>query len=550
MAAVPTALYVPLCGSAEDGSLIPTDRGFDPVQAAYNLTRKNPSIDWEIDMLGHLKNGNFEAAHRCGIRAAEINLELARAPEVDAKGATEHLIKAALLFEQVKEFARAADVYGEAVARDPSPGTRLIEGRRTTSPLRAFDLEALAGRQARGRETLGRAEAAAKARLEKARTDGRHGEALDDAEFLAELRTRLKDTEGAAGWRRVAVGEAMAEGERARRLVEDRKADPYELSRTAFERALSQSLDLQDDALFLEAFGRWASCEADVARLLVAPNEKWEAFRPMECMMEAGVHLTVAGDFKGAREMFELAKPLIMEHWKEQRGPTYYKLRAHLAILAGHRAEAESWRSAYREEFERKERFDPEVAKPIQLEFDEEFYRMLGDEAEYRKTLITIVRTLEPGMREIFEGVDKLLEGDLYKEARKPLDELGVEAQDQRIWRLLSAYVSWRAKVAEGEAKEGDAKAFEDHMWHEIHPFKVPRQGLKWSAVLEVLGAEEDPIDLYPLPRMLALIHGRAPASFAIWIAAVDTPPEAPVPRTHSLGCSPPRTTTALQAVW
>lgn len=136
---------------------------------------------------------------------------------------------------------------------------------------------------------------------------------------------------------------------------------------------------------------------------------------------------------------------------------------------------------------------------------------MLGDEPAYLQTLITVVRTLEPGMREIFEGVDKLLEGGLYKEARKPLDELGVEAQDQRIWRLLSAYVSWRLRVDEGAAKEGDARAFEDHMWREIHPFKVPRQGLKWSAVLEVLGAEEDPIDLYPLPRVLALIHGRAP---------------------------------------
>lgn len=492
--------------------MIPTDRGFDPVQAAYNLTRKNPSIDWEIDMLGHLKNGNFEQAHRCGVRAAEINLELARAPEVDAKGATEHLIKAAWLLEQVKEYARAADSYEEAVSRDPHPGTRLIEGRRSTSPLRAFDLEAMAGREERGRERFQNAGALARARLEKARAEGRHGEALDDAEFLAEMSLRLKDAEGAARWRRVAVGEAMAEGERARRLIEDRTADPYELSRTAFERALSQSLDLGDDALFIEAFGRWASCEAEVARRLAAPNEKWGAFRPMECMMEAGVHLTVAGDFKGAREMFELAKPLIMEHWKEQRGPTYSKLRAHLAILSGDRQEAESWRTAYRQEFERKERFDPEVVKPIQLEFDEEFYRMLGDEAQYRKTLITIVGSLEPGMREIFAGVDKMLEGGLYQEARKPLDELGVEAQDQRIWRLLSAYVSWRARVAGGTAKEGDTKAFEDHMWHEIHPFKVPRLGLKWSAVLEVLGAEEDPIDLYPLPRVLALIHGRTPA--------------------------------------
>lgn len=492
--------------------MIPTDRGFDPVQAAYNLTRKNPGVDWEIDMLGHLKNGDFEQAHRCGLRAAEINLELARAPEVDARASTEHLIKAASLLEQVKEFARAADVYGEALVRDPTPGTRLIEGRRTTSPLRAFDLEAMAGREGRGREALEKAEALAKARLEKSRAEGRHGEALEDAEFLAELRLRLKDAQGAAHWRRAAIGEAMAEGERARRLVEDRTADPYELSRTAFERALSNALELNDDARFIEAFGRWASCEAHVARQLVAPKEKWEVFRPMEWMMEAGVHLTVAGDFKGAREMLDLAQPLVMEHWKDQRGPTYYKLRAHLSILSGSRAEAEEWRRAYREEFERKERFDPEVAKPIQLEFDEEFYRMLGDEPEYRKTLITIVRTLEPGMREIFEGVDKLLEGGLYKEARRPLDELGVEAQDQRIWRLLSAYVSWRSRVDEGKAKEGDAKAFEDHMWHEIHPFKVPRQGLKWSAVLEVLGAEEDPIDLYPLPRVLALIHGRKPA--------------------------------------
>jgi hypothetical protein len=229
----------------------------------------------------------------------------------------------------------------------------------------------------------------------------------------------------------------------------------------------------------------------------------------MEWLMEAGVHLTVLGDLVGARRALEAAEPLVVEHWKDQRGPTYYKLRAHLAIAAGDRAEAEGWRAKYRAEFERKERFSDDVRKPIYLEFDEEFYRMLGDEAAYRATLIEICKSLEAGMHEVFEGVDKMLEDGLYGQARRPLDELALEAKDQRIWRLLSAYVNWRAKVDAKQVREGDAQAFEDHMWHEIHPWRTPRQGLQWSAVLEALGAEEDPIDLYPLPRALALIHGK-----------------------------------------
>ena len=118
--------------------------------------------------------------------------------------------------------------------------------------------------------------------------------------------------------------------------------------------------------------------------------------------------------------------------------------------------EAEEWRAKYRAEFERKERFSDDVAKPIHLEFDEEFYRMLGDELAYRKTLVEICRTLEPGMREVFEGVDRMIEEGLFAHARKPLDELGLESKDQRIWRLLSAYVNWRAKVDAKAALEGD----------------------------------------------------------------------------------------------
>lgn len=489
--------------------MIPTDHGFDPVQAAYNLTRKNPGVDWEIEMLGHLKNGNFEQARRCGLRACDINLELASAPEVDAKSATEHLIKAAGLLEQVKEFARAADVYGQAVARDPKPGARMVEGRRVTSPLRQFDLESLAGREARGRDILEKAAAAAQARFDAAVREARFASALDEAEFLADAHLRLKDEAGGRAWWRKAAETAVLAGEAHRESKSDQGADPYDLSRAAFERALTCSLLLKDDALFIASFRAMAEAEANAARGLAGVKEKWEAFRPMEWMMEAGVHFSVLGEYDKAREMLALAKPLVMAHWKDQRGPTFHKLHAHLAILSGRREEAEEWRRAYRAEFERKERFDPEVVKPIHLEFDEEFYRMLGDEPAYRTTLIEICRQLEVGMREVFEGVDKMLEEGLYVQARKPLDELNLEAKDQRIWRLLSAFVNWRAKVDSGKAREGDAQAFEDHMWHEIHPFQMPRQGMLWGALLETLGAEEDPIDLYPLQRTLDLIHGR-----------------------------------------
>ncbi|HEX9710789.1 MAG TPA: hypothetical protein VGB42_12595, partial [Candidatus Thermoplasmatota archaeon] len=100
--------------------------------------------------------------------------------------------------------------------------------------------------------------------------------------------------------------------------------------------------------------------------------------------------------------------------------------------------------------------------------------------------------------------VDKLLEGGLYREARRPLDELAIEAKDQRIWRLLSAFVDWKvARPAGG----GLPEEFEDHMWRATHPFTVPRGGLSWSSVLDVLGAEEDPIDLYPLGRTLSVVR-------------------------------------------
>lgn len=492
--------------------MIPTDRGFDPVQAAYNLTRKNPAIDWEIEMLGHLKDGDFEQARKCGLRAAQINEELARAPEVDARSATEHMIKAAGLLEQIKEFARAAEVYAEAVAKDPNPGTRIVEGVRVTSPLRQFDLETLAGRTARAQELLQKAALAAEARHGKALAEHHFLAALEEAEFIAEAHERLKDAAGAERWRRSAVDAGASAGEALRANEEAGRGDPYEVARAAFERSLTNCLQLKDDMLLVSVFRRMAESEAKAAREAAAKtNEKWDAFRPMEFLMEAGVHLTVLGDLKAAGEVLALAEPIVLTHWKDQRGPTYYKLRAHLAIIAGERQQAEGWRLKYRAEFERKERFSDDVAKPIHLEFDEEFYRMLGDETAYQRTLVEICRTLEPGMREVFDGVDKMIEEGLFVQARKPLDELGIESKDQRIWRLLSAYVNWRAKVDAKAAKEGDARAFEDHMWHEIHPFRTPRQGLVWGAVMESLGAEEDPIDLYPLPRALNLVHGRAP---------------------------------------
>ncbi len=487
--------------------MIPTDKGLDPVQAAYNLTRKNPGIDWEIEMLTHLKAGNFEAAHKSGMRAAKINVELASAPEQDARAATEHLIKAAALFEQIKEYPKAADTYEQAVARDPTPGTRIIEGLRVTTPLRQYDLEVLAGREARANEVITKAGKAADARAAKAHAEGRFLDELDDVEFLAETHLRRKDEGGAGKWWARAVEAGLKAGEAMRASKDAKGADTYESGRTAFERALTDALRLGDDDLFVDAYGRMALSEAAAAKELAEVDEKWAAFRPMEFMMEAGVHLTVLGKTKQARDMLEVAEPIVMKHWKDQRGPTYYKLRAHLAIIEGKRDEAAGWRSKYRAEFERKERFSDDVAKPIHLEFDEEFYRMLGDEAGYRTTLIEICRTLETGMREVFEGVDKMLEEGLYTQARAPLDELAIESRDQRIWRLLSAYVNWRHKVDAGQAKEGDGRAFEDHMWHEIHPFRIPRQGLVWGAVMEQLGTEEDPIDLYPLKRVLKFIR-------------------------------------------
>jgi tetratricopeptide (TPR) repeat protein len=490
--------------------LIPTDPGFDPVQAAYNLTRKNPAVDWEIEMLAHLKSGNFSEARRCGMKAADINIELATAPEVDAKSATEHLIKAAQLLEHVKEFAKAADTYEEAVKRDPQPGTRLVEGRRVTSPLRHFELATKAGREAKGRAVLNGAAHAAEARYHAATKEERWAPALDDAQFLADIHQRLQDLESARTWWRHAVDAGVHAGAAYRQATDDRGGDRYELSRAAFEQALTCCLQLDDRDRFVDTFRKMADTEAKAARPLAGTKEKWEAFRPMEWLMEAGVHYAVLGDFKRAGEFLDLTKPLVTSFWKDQRGPTFYKMSAHLAILSGNREEAERWRKAYHEEFQRKERFDPEVVKPIQLEFDEEFYRMLGEEGLYRKTLIEICRNLEPGMREVFDGVDKLFEEGLWRQARQPLDELTLESKDQRIWRLLSAFVDWRLKVEAGTAREADGRAFEDHMWHAIHPFQVPRQGLVWGAVLEALGAEEDPIDLYPLPRALAFIHGAA----------------------------------------
>jgi len=489
--------------------MIPSDPGFDPVQAAYNLTRKNPAIDWEIEMLGHLKTGSFDQAHRCGIKAADINLELASAPEVDARSATEHLIKAASLLEQVREFARAAEVYEQARGRDVAPGTRLIEGRRVTSPLRYFDLLVKAGRESPAREVLTSAAKQAEERYHSALKDKNFTHALDEAQFLADIHARLKDAAATATWWRHAVAAGVEAGRAIREAPDDREGDRYELSRAAFEQALTCALQLKDDKLFIDAFGAMAHTQAKAATAQAHSKEKWDAFRPMEFLMEAAVNHMVIGEFAKARELLAVAEPIVLTHWKDQRGPTLYKMFGHLAILAGKRDEGEKWRRAYHQEFERKERFDPEVVKPIQLEFDEEFFRMLGDEASYRTTLIDICRSLEAGMREVFEGVDQMLEQGLYRQAKTPLEELPPEAKDQRIWRLLSAFIEWRLKIETGAAKEGNAKAFEDHMWHVIHPFTAPRQGYLWSAILETLGAEEDPIDIYPLPRTLALIHGR-----------------------------------------
>jgi len=489
--------------------MIPSDPGFDPVQAAYNLTRKNPAIDWEIEMLGHLKSGSFDQAQRSGLKAAEINLELASAPEVDARSATEHLIKAAHLFEQVREYARASEVYEQARGRDPSPGTRIIEGKRVTSPLRQFDLLVKAGKEAKAKETLVAATRAAEERFEKASSGKDFVRALDEAQFLADIFGRLADAGHTAAWWRKAVAAGIEAGRAIREEPDDRGGDRYELSRSAFEQALTDALLLKDDALFVETFRAMAHTQATAAALRAHSKEKWDAFRPMEFLMEAAVNHMVLGEFPRARELLEQAKPIVLTHWKDQRGPTLYKMFGHLAILSGNREEAEAWRRAYHEEFERKERFDPEVVKPIQLEFDEEYFRMLGDEVGYRKTLIEICRSLEPGMREVFEGVDQMLEQGIYRQVKTPLEELPPEAKDQRIWRLLNAYVDWRLKIEIGSAKEGDAKAFEDHMWHAIHPFTMPRQGYLWSAIQETLGAEEDPIDLFPLPRTLDLIQGR-----------------------------------------
>lgn len=489
--------------------MIPTEPGFDPVQAAYNLTRKNPAIDWQIEMLQHLKQGDFEQAKRCGLKAAEINIELADAPEVDAAGATDHLISAAAILEQIQEYARAAQVYGKAVARDPSPGTRIIEGRRRTSPLRHFDLLAKAGDASGSRNVLEEASTRAHERFDAAWAAKDWPNAQQDALYLAEIFGRLADEPSVRGWLARSVESGVRAGEFLRVSTDVRQSDPYGLSRAAFNEAFSACLRLKDDALFIDTFRKLEAAEARAARAVSGASERWAAFKPMEWLIEAGVHATVLGEFDEARSLFELARPLVENHWKEQRGPTLYRMYGHLAILSGKREEAEALRRAYHEEFRRKERFDPEVAKPILLEFDEEFYRMLGDEENYHRTMIEIVHNLEPGMREVFSGVDAFLERGLWEEAKKPLDELGPESKDQRIWRLLYAYVNWRLRVKKGEAREGDPRAFEDHMWHATHAVNTARLGYNWSAILEALGAEEDPIDLHPLQRTLDFIHGR-----------------------------------------
>ncbi len=485
--------------------MIPTDPGFDPVHAAYNITRKNPAIDWEIEMLEHLKSGDDARAKRCGLKAAEINLELAEAPETDAATATEHLAKAATLLEQVKEFERALHAYERAQARDPRPMTRIIEGVRSTSPLRHFHLARLAGKEDEGRERLEGEAAKAEERLGQAEADGRWREALDESGFLADIAVALGSPGEAVRWWKRAAATGVEAGKQARSRPDDNDGDRYELSRAAFDEALTSALRAGDDALVVSTFGAMARSHASAAESMASQGEKWAAFRPMEWLIEAGVLLTVAGDFAAARRTLETAQPLVETFWSQQRGPTFFRMMAHLSILSGDRKGADSWRERYRAKFERKERFDPEVVRPIQLEFDEEFYRMIGDEAGYQKTLIEVCQNLEPGMREVFDGVDKLLEGGLYSEARRPLDELAPEAKDQRIWRLLSGFVDWKGKA---EGADSGPEAFEDHMWRSIHPFSIPRGGLTWSAVLDMLGAEEDPIDLYPLERTLATVRG------------------------------------------
>lgn len=484
--------------------MIPTDPGFDPVQAAYNLTRKNPAIDWEIEMLEHLKSGDMVQAKRCGLKAASINVELAGAPEADDRAATEHLVKAAYLYEQVKEYAKALETYERAQARDPDPMTRIIEGKRSTSPLRHFQLAKRAGSEPAGRKVLEGHAAQAAARYESAKAGGKWRQALDDSRFLAEVALELGDRDGATAWWRRAAEAGVEAGRGTPTATNDPGADRYEHSRAAFDEALTCALLSGDDALAKQTFSAMAHSFSQEALKLASKDEKWEAFRPMEWLIEAGVLLTVAGDFDDARKTLDAARPLVEKFWSDQRGPTFRRMMAHLCLLSGKRQEAEEWRGRYRAEFERKERFDPEVARPIQLEFDEEFYRMAGEEKAYEKTLIEACRNLEPGMREVFEGVDKLLEGGLYSEARKPLDELAIEAKDQRIWRLLSAFVDWKA--SRPGAPEAP-KEFEDHMWKATHPFQVPRGGITWGSVLDVLGAEEDPIDLYPLDRTLAAVR-------------------------------------------
>ncbi len=484
--------------------MIPTDPGFDPVQAAYNITRKNPAIDWEIEMMEHLKSGDMPQAKRCGVKAATINEELAEAPESDARAATEHLVKAAYLYEQVQEYAKALAAYERAQARDPAPMTRVIEGRRSTSPLRHFELARAAGKEDAGRGALQKAADSARKRLEESKREGAWRQALDDAIFLADVARATGDTEAVTRWCLEGAAAGVEAGKQARARPDDRDGDRYELSRAAFDDALTCALIAGEDAVTIKTFNEMAHSFAQAAESLANQGEKWAAFRPMEWLIEAGVLLTVAGDFDAAKRTLGVARPLVEKFWSDQRGPTFSRMMAHVCLLSGDLQGAEEWRTRYRAEFERKERFDPEVVRPIQLEFDEEFYRMLGDEAAYEKTLVDVCRNLEPGMREVFEGVDRLLESGLYKEARKPLDELTIESKDQRIWRLLSAFVDWKVARA---GMGASPKEFEDHMWRAIHPFVVPRGGLKWSAVLDVLGAEEDPIDLYPLGRMLETVR-------------------------------------------
>ncbi|HEX9708756.1 MAG TPA: hypothetical protein VGB42_02105, partial [Candidatus Thermoplasmatota archaeon] len=390
--------------------MIPSDPGFDPVQAAYNLSRKNPAIDWEIEMLEHLKSGDLVQARRCGLKAASINLELAQAPEADAKASTEHFVKAASLLEQIQEYAKALEAYERGQARDPTPMTRIIEGRRSTSALRHYRLARLAGKEPEGRSALESHAARARARLAKAEEEERWRDALDDARFLAEAALELGSREEARPWWSRAAAAGSRAGRQAREMPDDKEGDRYELSRAAFDEALTCALLAGDEGLASRTFEEMARSFAESAVALSVQDEKWAAFRPMEWLIEAGVLLTVVGDFGAARRTLQAAQPLVDSFWSEQRGPTFCRMMAHLSIVSGDRAAAEAWRDRYRAEFERKERFDPEVVRPIQLEFDEEFYRMLGDEGAYERTLIDVCRNLEPGMREVFEGVDKLLE--------------------------------------------------------------------------------------------------------------------------------------------